>query len=62
MCHSYVCVCSVMFLGSIIWHTHAQRERLQHHKILSGQGTVAREAATACLNSSDTELTYLGEG
>lgn len=34
-------------------------ERLEHHKVLSGQGTEAREAATACSNSSDTGLTYL---
>ena len=68
MCHNcvclYVCVFRDFSKGSFIWHTHAhtQRERLQHRKVLSGQGTVAGEAATACSNSTDTGLTYLREG
>lgn len=55
----YLCVAMCVFCD-LSKGSHAHRERLQHHKVLSGQGTVAREAATACLvNSSDTGLTYL---
>lgn len=59
-----VCVFSDFSKGSFLWHTHAhtQSERLQHHKVLSGQGTVGGGASTACSNSSDTGLTYLREG
>jgi len=59
-----VCLCGCCHLskGSFIWHKHAHTERLQHHKVLGGQGTVAREAATACLNISDTGLIYLSRG
>lgn len=58
------CVCFLTFLRVYSYgtHMHAHRERLQHHKVLSGQGTVGGGASTACSNSSDTGLTYLRGG
>lgn len=71
MCHTSVCasvcvcVCFVTYQGGHSYGTrmHTHTERLQHHhKVLGGQGTVVGEAATACLNSCDTGLSYLRKG
>lgn len=43
-------------------HACTHTDRLQHNKVLSGQGAIARKAATACLNSSHTGLIYLRKG
>lgn len=53
----YLCA-SVTFLSVHSYCIHMHRYRLQHHKVLSGMGKAAREAATACSNSPVIGLAY----